>query len=616
MARSRQAQPLFVHMTSPENGPFALFDDATWPDRPALLLSQSYALIEAWTGDDVVRALGEIDAGVARGLTAAGYCAYELGYVFEPRLLSLLPKTPGPLLRFHLFGAARRLSAGARFCWLNERARGPSISGTALASLNDAGHRAKVARVRQLIADGDVYQVNLTFKLKGDTGDPFATYAGLRTRARAGACSFLRFDDEDVLSFSPEMFFRVKDGRIAARPMKGTVARAGGISEDNARRRELLADEKQRAENLMIVDLLRNDLSRVAAAGSVHVTDLFTVETYPRFHTLTSGIEAKIDGVASLSRVLPALFPCGSVTGAPKIRAMEIIREVEDEPRGVYCGAVGYVARDRMAFNVAIRTLVLRDGSSEMGVGGGIVWDSDAAAEYDEALLKARFFTDAHEAVRLIETLRWTPDGGFHLLPRHLERLSASSRYFGFVCEEARVRRALDAAVAGKEEPQRVRLTLGERGDVEVTTAAFSATPPGSVWRYALAGTAIDSQDWRVRHKTTARGFYDQALASAPGCDEVVFVNERGEVTEGSRTNVFVERDRVWLTPPLSSGLLDGCLRRELIENGPQHVVERVLRPEDLAHGTVWFGNALRGLVRGETSAAAPAPALPLAADA
>jgi para-aminobenzoate synthetase / 4-amino-4-deoxychorismate lyase len=250
-----------------------------------------------------------------------------------------------------------------------------------------------------------------------------------------------------------------------------------------------------------------------------------------------------------------------------------------------------------------------------MGVGGGIVWDSDAAAEYDEALLKARFFTDAPEAVRLIETLRWMPESGFHLLPRHLARLSTSSRHFGFVCQEARVRRALDAAVAGKDEPQRVRLTLGERGDVEVTTAAFSATPPDTVWRYALATTAVDSQDWRVRHKTTSRAFYDQALASAPGCDEVVFVNERGEVTEGSRTNVFVERNGIWLTPPLSSGLLDGCLRRELIENGPQHVVERVLRPADLAQGTVWFGNALRGLVPGEAVDAAHAP-LSLATEA
>lgn len=585
-----------------EKGPFALFDDATWPDRPALLLTDSQGVIEAWTADDVGRALDEIEVGAARGLIAAGICAYELGYVFEPRLLPLLPEARGPLLRFHLFSASRRLSPGARWRWLSERVRGPAVLGDAAPSLSASAHRAKVDRVRQLIGDGDVYQVNLTFKLKGAAGDPFATYASLRNKARAGASSFIRFDDEDVLSFSPEMFFRVKDGRISARPMKGTVARAGSIGDDEARRRELLADEKQRAENLMIVDLLRNDLSRVAAAGSVKVTDLFTVETYPRYHTLTSGIEAKLDGAVSLSRVLPALFPCGSVTGAPKIRAMEMIREVEDEPRGVYCGAVGYVARDTMAFNVAIRTLVLRDGAAEMGVGGGIVWDSDAAAEYQECLLKARFFTDAHEPVRLIETMRWTPEGGFHLLQRHLARLAASSRYFGFVYEAARVRRALDAAVAAKDGALRLRLTLGERGDVAVETAPFAPTLPGAVWRYTFAEVAVDSSDWRVHHKTTERDFYDLALSAAAGCDEVVFVNERGEVTEGSRTNVFVERDGVWLTPPVSSGLLNGCLRRELIENGPQPVVERVLYPADLAHGRVWFGNALRGVVRGEAA--------------
>jgi para-aminobenzoate synthetase/4-amino-4-deoxychorismate lyase len=499
-----------------------------------------------------------------------------------------------------LFAAARRLSPGARWRWLTERAAGPAISGDAVASLGAAGHKAKLDRVRRLIGDGDVYQVNLTFKLTCAAGDPFATYAALRTKARAGACSFIRFDDEDVLSFSPEMFFRVKDGRITARPMKGTVARAGGIAEDAARRHDLLADEKQRAENLMIVDLLRNDLSRVAAAGSVKVTDLFTVETYPRFHTLTSGIEAKVDGPVSLSRVLPALFPCGSVTGAPKIRAMEIIREVEDGPRGVYCGAVGYVARDAMAFNVAIRTLVQRDGVGEMGVGGGIVWDSQAAAEYDEALLKARFFTEAAAPMRLIETMRWTPDGGFHLLQRHLARLAASSRYFGFMFDDARVRRALEAAVATTEGAQRVRLTLGERGDAIVEAAPFAPAASGTVWRYAFAADAVASDDWRVHHKTTARDFYERALSAAHGCDEVAFVNERGEVTEGSRTNVFLERDGVWLTPPLSSGLLNGCLRRELIENGPQRVVERVLRPGDLARGTVWFGNALRGLIRAE----------------
>ncbi|MFM9864343.1 MAG: aminodeoxychorismate synthase component I, partial [Micropepsaceae bacterium] len=561
-------------MTLPETEPFALFDDATWPNRGALLVTGSEGLIEAWTACEVAPALAAIDEAVARGLIAAGYCAYELGYVFEPRLLPLLPETGRPLLRFHLFRTQERLSARARTRWLMERAQGAAVSGDVVAALTAAAHRAKVERVRRLIGDGDVYQVNLTFKLTGAGGDPFATYLALREKARAGACAFLRFADEDVLSLSPEQFFAVDGRRIAARPMKGTVARAPDIAGDERRRAELVADEKQQAENLMIVDLLRNDLARVAETGSVRVSDLFTIETYPRFHTLTSGIEATLGEPASLTRLLPALFPCGSVTGAPKIRAMEIIREVEDEPRGVYCGAVGFAMRDKAAFNVAIRTLTLRDGRAEMGVGGGIVWDSEPDAEYAECLLKARFLVDAQEPFRLIETLRWSADAGFHLIDRHLRRLAASARYFGFLFDERAVRRALAGAVDGGVGLQRMRLTLGVRGDTQVEAAPFTVPASGAVWRYSFAPVPVNSGDWRVYHKTTERAFYDDALAAAEGCDEVVFVNERGEVTEGSRTNVFVERDGVWLTPPLTCGLLDGCLRRELIENGPQRVVE------------------------------------------
>ncbi len=586
-------------MTETGTAPFALFDDATWPDRPAMLLTGSQGEIEARTADEVPRALAEIEAGVARGLTAAGYCAYELGYVFEKRLQALMPDTGRPLLRFHLFAEREVFDARRRGRWLMERCTGPVYSGEVQATLSAGQHAAKFAQVKRLIGDGDVYQVNLTLKLKlASGGDSFATYMALCEKARSGASAFLRFGDEDILSFSPELFFRAQQGRIFARPMKGTIARAPDIEGDELQRRVLTADEKQRAENLMIVDLLRNDLARVSKVGSVEVTDLFTLETFPRFHTLTSGIEAQLKPGAKLSTILPALFPCGSVTGAPKIRAMEIIREVEDSPRGVYCGAIGYVARDSMAFNVAIRTLIVRDDQAEMGVGGGIVWDSEAASEYDECLLKARFLTEPHEPFRLLETLRWSAEGGFHLLERHLSRLERSSRYFGFRFNAASLRKHLTAAVAGAEGMQRVRLTLGARGDTQVEIEAIALPQGDGIWRYRVCETPMQSADWRLYHKTTRREVYDQARAGSD-CDEVVFVNERGELTEGSRSTLFVERDGVWLTPPLKSGLLDGCLRREMIENGPQEVVEQVLRVADLATGSVWFGNSLRGLVRG-----------------
>lgn len=601
LLRIKPSQSPALPMTPTETEPFALFDDATWSNRGAMLVHGAEGLVEARDAAEVGPALAALDEAVGRGLIAAGYCAYELGYIFEPRLLALLPETGRPLLRFHLFRTAERLSARERTRWLMERATGPAVSGEISAELPERAHRAKVERVRQLIGDGDVYQVNLTFKLRTGGGDPFATYLSLREKSRAGACSFLRFADEDVLSFSPEQFFAANGRRITARPMKGTVGRAPDVASDERRRAELVGDEKQRAENLMIVDLLRNDLARVAETGSVQVSDLFTVETYPRFHTLTSGIAATLTEAPSLARLLPALFPCGSVTGAPKIRAMEIIREVEDEPRGVYCGAVGYAMREKIAFNVAIRTLTLRGDMGEMGVGGGIVWDSEPASEYAECLLKARFLADVEEPFRLIETMRWSADGGFHLIERHLQRLRASARYFGFLFDERGIRSALDRALDSAEGLQRVRLTLGVRGDTQVECALLELPDADAVWRYGFAQGPVSSTDWRVYHKTTLRGFYDAALAAAEGCDEVVFVNERGEVTEGSRTNIFVERDGAWLTPPLSSGLLDGCLRRELIENGPQRVVESVLRPRDLEGGKVWFGNALRGLIPGES---------------
>lgn len=351
----------------------------------------------------------------------------------------------------------------------------------------------------------------------------------------------------------------------------------------------------------MIVDLLRNDLARISETGSVEVTDLFSVETYPRFHTLTSGIEAKLKSGVSFSTILRSLFPCGSVTGAPKIRAMEIIREVEDSPRGVYCGAVGFVKRDAMAFNVAIRTLTLRDGTAEMGVGGGIVWDSEAASEYAECLLKARFLTEKDEPFRLIETMRWTAGEGFHLLERHMARLRASSRYFGFRFDEAAVRETLSRAMEERDGIWRVRLTLGVRGDTQIEAEPMTLPGPDIVWRYAISESRSDSRDFRFHHKTTLRALYDNELAAqraATGCDEVVFLNERGEVSEGSRSNIFVERNGVWLTPPLSCGVLDGCLRRDLLENGAMTIGERVLYPKDLATGTVWFGNSLRGLIK------------------
>ena len=598
-ARSMSSQD--VPGTWKERPPFALLDDATWPDRGGMLLEDPVEDIVAWRADEALGALARLDELVAAGHWVAGYMAYELGYCFEPRLQPLLPATERPLLRFMAFGHGRTIAAQARDRFLAECGDHGLPAIDAREAITDDEYRRAFQHVHELIGAGDVYQVNLTFKIRtGPLANVAALYQSLRERARAGGCALLHFEDEDVLSFSPETFFSVRGRDIRVRPMKGTTGRHPLPSADRDRARALQADPKQRAENLMIVDLMRNDLSRICTAGSVRVADLFTVETYPTYHTLTSTVTGHLSRDASFATIVPALFPCGSVTGAPKIRAMQIIRETEAEARGIYCGAVGFAAPGRMSFNVAIRTLSLTDDGGTLGIGGGIVWDSDAASEIAEARLKARFFTEAPVPFRLLETMRWTRGEGIHLQEHHLARLAESARHFGFRFDRDRLLSHVAQVTSGLEGAHRLRVTLGLRGDTQVET--FPLEPAPAEWTFAVSPEPVSSLDWRLHHKTTRREPYEaleRLKLNHPDLQEVLLVNERGELTEGCRSNLFIERDGIWLTPPVSSGLLNGCLRREMLVHGPQRTMEAVLYPHDLAHGTIWFGNALRGLVRG-----------------
>lgn len=587
----------------PSDSPFALFDDATWPDRPAVLFTDPIEAVEAMRATDVGAAIEQLDRFRSKGLFVAGYFAYELGYCLESRLKLLLPNDHGPLLRFQVYEQPQHLTANECVRWLLERADGVALNAEVVRVEAFSSYALKFDAVRDFIARGDVYQVNLTTRQHlQNEGNAFATYLKSRENARVGAGALLGFPDETILSFSPETFFKVRNGEIKVRPMKGTIARSPRHEDDLQQVNILRTDPKQLAENLMIVDLMRNDLSRVCKAGSVEVTDMFTVETYPTFHTLTSGVRGHLISEPTFASLLPALFPCGSVTGTPKIRAMEIIRGVERSPRGVYCGAIGFASRERMDFNVAIRTLRLKSNEAVLGVGGGIVWDSDARTEYDECTLKAKFFTATNVAMRLLETMRWTPREGLFLLERHLDRLQHSAKYFGFKFDEMSLRARLDDAVRDCAEPSLVRLTLGVRGDCQIELRSFEPTKPDETWKFSVSEKAVRTDDVWLYHKTTRREVYEERLAAYKGVeaiDELVLVNERGEITEGTRSNIFVERDGVFFTPPVSSGLLDGCLRRELIENSLQQVVQMVLFTNDLRQGKVWFGNSVRGLVRG-----------------
>jgi para-aminobenzoate synthetase/4-amino-4-deoxychorismate lyase len=417
-------------------------------------------------------------------------------------------------------------------------------------------------------------------------GDPLALYEQLLAQSGAGHCGFVDDGERQILSLSPELFFDLSpDGRITVRPMKGTLARNG---DDAGERAVLMASAKDRAENLMIVDLIRNDLSRIAAPGTVRTSDLFEIETYPTLHAMVSTVTAHKRADAGAAEILRALFPCGSVTGAPKIRAMEVLQELETSPRGAYCGAVGMFAPDSSArFNVAIRTLTIAGGQGELGLGGGVVQDSSPDGEYAECLVKARFFEQGRRPIELIETLRY--ERGFHRLERHLARMEESARALGLCFDRDVALSVLDKAVVNGRGPRRVRLTLDERGKHAAVGYQLPPNPP--YWTFKLADQPTHSSDALLRHKTNWRDLYDQPH---PDCDELVFCNQRGELTEGARSNVFVKRGDMLLTPPLAVGLLPGILRAQLISEGK--ACEATLMPDDFA-GQIYFGNSLRGLI-------------------
>jgi len=548
--------------------------------------------ITATTAAEVPAALAAIERARADGRHVAGWLSYELGYALEARLRPLMPPAAGrdyPLLRLGVFDAPHGDAPSAT---------GRAYAGALQPEWNAADYAARFARLHRLIADGDLYQANLSFRAYFPfAGDPFALYERLLQSSGALYCAYVDDGGRQLLSLSPELFFALSaDGEITVRPMKGTAPRRsdGAGGGDAAERAALQASAKNRAENLMIVDLIRNDLGRIAATGSVEVTDLFKVESYPTFHTMVSTVRARKLAAKTPADIIAALFPCGSVTGAPKIRAMEVLRELESSPRGAYCGAVGWFAPDGSAgFNVAIRTLGIRDGRGELGIGGGVVHDSRADAEYAECLLKARFFEVARRDIELIETLRYD-DTGFRRIERHLARMAASAPSFGLRFDEQAARQALARAVehASGRGPQRVRLTLDEAGRHQATAVPLGASP--AHWSWAISPERVQSTDVLLRHKTTWRDMYEREVARL-GTDEVVFLNERGEVAEGARSNVFVRRGSKLLTPPRDAGLLNGCLRADMIERGEAE--EARLMPEDLK-GEVWFGNSLRGLVR------------------
>ena len=572
----------------------ALIRHATDQGRRWLAFADPVAHFVADEPGDVTAALDEAETAARNGLWVAGLVSYDAGPAFDAAVRARRdPDTP--LVAMAAFRDARpsRGPAGRAF-----------TTGEWIPSDTQAQFEAAVALIREHIAAGDTYQVNYTMRLHADfEGDPEGLFAALCRAQRADHLAYVDLGDAAVCSASPELFVRRVGRRIETRPMKGTRPRHPDPVIDRDLADALLASEKDRAENTMIVDMARNDLGRVAEVGTVATTALHTVESYPTVHQLTSTVVADTD--ATLAELFAATFPGASITGAPKVATSRIITELEREPRGVYTGAVGLLEPGGDAeFNIAIRTAWVdrRRGRATYGVGGGIVWDSDATAEWHEAHDKARVLHRATRPFRLLETLAWDPGAGPILLDRHVARLAGSAAHFGFDCDTEEVTRRLGAIRA--DTARRIRVLLASDGALEVQVLDPPA-PRSEPWTLALDSVPVSSDDEFLRHKTTRRDRYDEAIARFPEADDVVLWNERGEVTETTVANLVVELDGEALTPDESAGLLPGTLRAELLAN--RRIRAAVVTLDDLRRADrIWAVNSVRGWVPATLSPATP----------
>ncbi|MAG03826.1 MAG: bifunctional aminodeoxychorismate synthase component I/aminotransferase [Acidimicrobiaceae bacterium] len=535
---------------------------------------------------DVPTAMAAAEKAVNAGHWVVGMVSYDAGPAFDDAVRAARVKRV-PLVSFGVFDSP-------------VRSAGPSVTGGYqvgpwLPNRSRPAYLTSVRTIRELIAAGETYQVNFSVRLRSPFGgDPLGLFGDLVRAQRADHCAFLDMGDRAVCSGSPELFVHRDGGHLTSRPMKGTIGRHPDPEWDALAALHLARSEKDLAENTMIVDMVRNDLGRIADPGSVEVSALHSIETYPTLHTMTSTVEA--GSAAGPAEIFSAMFPAASITGAPKVRTTEIIEALEGDGRGIYTGSVGAIAPDgTMEFNIAIRTVWIDRcrGVAEYGVGGGIVWDSDPAEELREVEHKSRVLGRARSDFRLLETMSWSPPGGVHLRERHLERLARSADHFNFNLDTPVVNRLLDSVDRGS--PCRLRLLSSADGSVEleVHDAPDSGLMP---WSVPLDVVPVQSEHEFLFHKTTLRDVYDAARSRFPDSPDVLLWNERGDLTETTTGNLVVELDGLLVTPPVSCGLLPGTQRAHLLATG--EISERSLTRADLDQSTgTWMVNSVRGWV-------------------
>lgn len=552
-----------------------------------------YKVLQTANMNEVRETLQEVENLVnENGWYAAGFVSYEAAPVFDNALRVLNPDS-FPLIWFGLYPEPRSLKT--------LEVLGDLRSLTTYdwqPSIERKSYNTAILKIKDAIASGQTYQVNYTMRLRTDF-EPNINWIDTDERAwqlflnlarsQNKYAAFINTDEYVICSASPELFFKLDGDRIFSHPMKGTVKRGRTTQEDTTQMNWLHNSVKNRAENVMIVDMIRNDLGRIAQVGSVHVPELFKIEKYSTLFQMTSTVQAKTD--ASLTEIFSALFPCASITGAPKVSTMKVISELETTPRKIYTGSIGYIFPNRKAqFNVAIRTALIdkNKNQAEYGVGGGIVWDSTSADEYSEALLKAHVLTERPHEFSLFETLLWTPEEGYFLLEKHVARMEDSANYFDFPFSKNKLEDFISQLASEFASTKRVKVSLNRFGEFSEETKGFH--PENKVFKVSLAERPIDSNNLFFFHKTTWRDIYP---TSQSGFDDTLLFNEKDELTEFTIGNLVVEIDSQLFTPPVSCGLLAGTFRTYLLETN--QIKERTILKDELNKCTkIFLVNSLR----------------------
>ena len=564
------------------------------PEKNWGMFASPLRILEADCPEMVRQVIAELEKCLASGHFAAGFIAYEAAAAFDSAL-ETWPLNGFPYIWFGIYDKPPEpfCCPEGIYAW----------SGALNPELAEAEYAAMLAAVKAEILAGNIYQANYTFRSRGGARfSPERLFLSLYSAHPVPYAAYVNTGKNMMVSLSPELFIEKNGREVLSRPMKGTVSRAENPDDDRQRMQFLASDPKNLAENLMIVDMVRNDLGRICIPGTVRAEPLFDINTYETLHQMTSDVRGELPANISLWELLSAVFPAASITGAPKVSAMSVIRRHEQSPRKVYTGSIGcFNPQDDCCLNVAIRTLVTDDNSTELGIGGGIVYDSRIDDEWQEALLKSRFTNLAAPDFRILETMLWVHDKGVWCLAEHLRRAANSQRYFernwNIGAVEMAVAEAVGKCMAQKFVRARIRLLVESDGTPNVEIYPFDHADSWSAKpKLKLCSEPTDSSDIFLYHKTDCREFYNRhfSRAKTEGFDEVVFFNERGELTEGAISNIFVRLDGKWYTPPLSCGLLPGIWREKMIAE--LAAAEIPITQTQLQHAEkIMIGNSLRG---------------------